>query len=298
MKLSIANLEQLSGVPVHTIRIWERRYHALNPSRTNGNTRFYTDDDVKRLLDIVSLNQSGVKISKACSLSGAEIDEMLTKELNSTISLNANFEFYISQLLKFGLAYDEFHFSGLLSDCIDQHGVTDAYQQVIYPLLQRIGLMWRRDHICPAQEHFLSAIIRQKLMAIINTIPLQHQQRATWLLFLPEDEAHDIPLLFASYLLRSNGYKVIYLGERVPFDSLKDVVANNKIENMLFFMVRQRPVAEANTYLQALLSAFPCNLYLAGNGRLIESLDLDSRISWFKSITEFQKLIQIRTNAN
>jgi DNA-binding transcriptional MerR regulator len=296
MKLSISNLEQLSGVPIHTIRIWERRYNALEPQRSLGGTRFYSDQDLKRLLNIVSLQQAGIKISQACSLSGAQMDALLEEDLNTSISSHAGHEFYISQLLKAGVDYNEFGFITLLDRCISDYGMLDCYKEVMFPLLQRLGLMWRLDHICPAHEHFISAIVRQKLMTAISSIPLTEQTGSTWLLFLPEDEGHDIPLLFANFLLRSHGFKVIYLGERVPIDSLKDAHAAIHAENLLFFMVRQRPIKEATAYILELGKAFSdINIYLAGNGKLIGELELPTNVTWFSSFPAFT---QILTPAN
>jgi len=292
MKLSISNLEQLSGVPIHTIRIWERRYNALEPQRSSGGTRFYTDHDLKRLLNIVSLQQAGIKISQACALSGAQIDALLEEDLNTSISSNASHEFYISQLLKDGVNYNELAFSMLLDRCINDYGMLECYTKVMFPLLQRLGLMWQLDHICPAHEHFIAAIVRQKLMTAIASIPLTQQTGPTWLLFLPEDEGHDIPLLFANFLLRNHGFKVVYLGERVPMDSLKDAQTAVHAENMLFFMVRQRPIKEAADYLSELGKTFnESNIYLAGNGRLIGELELPHNVNWFSSISAFTQIL-------
>lgn len=292
MKLSISNLERLSGIPVHTIRIWERRYNALKPERSTGNTRFYSDADLKRLLDISSLNQAGLKISQACAMTPLEIDDFLKKDIDKTISDNIQYEYYISQLLKFGINYNELAFADLLSQAINAHGVEDSYQQIIYPLMQRLGLMWRRENICPAQEHFISGIIRQKLMVAIDSIPLKQQVKSSWLLFLPEDEAHEIPLLFASYLLRANGFKVLYLGDRVPIESLKDAMKNFKAQHLLLFMVRQRTISDATSYLAELADNFKdAEIHLAGNERLINNLSLSKRINHFNTIDEFKNLL-------
>lgn len=292
MKLSISNLEQLSGIPIHTIRIWERRYHALTPARTAGNTRFYGDNDLKRLLDISSLNQAGLKISQACALSPLEVDDFLKKEMDTTISENSQYEFYISQLLKFGISYNEYHFDEHLTQAITKYGVENAYQYIIYPLLQRLGLMWRRDHICPAQEHFVSALVRQKLMVAIASIPLKKQTKSSWLLFLPEDESHDIPLLFASFLLRNSGFKVIYLGANVPLASLEDAMDHHQANHLLLFMVRQRTAAAANAYLNTLKDNFvEAKIHLAGNGNLIDALTTADAIHHFNSIDDFKKLL-------
>ena len=299
MNLSISDLEQFSGVPVHTIRMWERRYNALTPMRSAGNTRFYSHDQLKRLLNIVSLNQAGLKISQVCALSEVEVNTLLQKEIDKTTSKTGQFEYYIAQLLNAGLAYNELKFDDLINSCISQNGMKETYQSVIYPILLRLGLMWRIDQICPAQEHFLTGLIRQKLMVAINDLSLKTQTKSTWLLFLPEDEVHDIGLLFASYLLRSMGHKVIFLGERVPFTSIMDVIEHTKINHVLLFMVSLRPVEEANDYLNLLTEKLKnITVHLAGNTKLISSLKLSSKIKWFKSIAEFEQNVNNLSHAN
>lgn len=299
MRYSISDLEQLSGVHVHTIRIWERRYHALEPMRSAGNTRFYDDNQLRRLLNIVSLSQSGLKISQVCALSELEMDSLLKLEMDKTLSKDVRFEYYVSQLLKYGLVYDELKFDQLISACILEYGMVTSYKQVIYPLLTRLGLMWRRDHICPAQEHFLSNIIRQKLFTAINSLPFNVESSSSWLLFLPEDEEHDIGLLFANYMLKAAGQKVIFLGGRVPLESLKDAVQHIEINNMLLFMVRARPVAEADGYLIELSNLFKnTKIHIAGNQKLIGELKLASNIGWFQTIGELEETIKNISYAN
>lgn len=299
MRYSISDLEQLSGVHVHTIRIWERRYNALEPMRSAGNTRFYDDNQLRRLLNIVSLSQSGLKISQVCALSESEMDSLLKLEIDKTVSDNAQFEYYISQLLNYGLVYDEFKFDQLISVCIVEYGMVVSYKKVIYPLLTRLGLMWRRDNICPAQEHFLSNLIRQKLFAAINSLSVHPQVQSSWILFLPEDEEHDIGLLFANYILKAAGQKVIFLGGRVPLDSLKDVMKNNEIAHMLLFMVRSRPVVEADSYLNELSNLFKnTKIHLAGNAKLISELQLAANVNWFQSIGDLEETLKSIQHVN
>jgi len=298
-KYSISDLEQLSGIHVDTIRIWERRYKALDPMRTEGNTRFYHDGHLRRLLNIVGLNQSGMKISQVCSLSDQEIDQLLKKEMDYTISLNPQFEYYISQLLKFGLAYNGLQFDQLISRCIAELGMTLTYKEIIYPLMVRLGLMWRRDHICPAQEHFLSNLIRQKIFVAINEVKVNLQSTTSWLLFLPEDEDHDIGLLFAHYILKLAGQQVIFLGGRVPQESVIDAMSHNASAHLLLFMVRSRPLPDANLYLNKLSANFPnSKIHLAGNSKLIGQLDLAENINWFQSIHDFERTIKNLAHVN
>ncbi|MFC3563396.1 MerR family transcriptional regulator [Pedobacter jamesrossensis] len=292
MIYSISDLEQFSGVQSHTIRIWEQRYNALKPMRTEGNTRFYDDDQLKRLLNIVSLNQSGLKISKICSLSDEDISRLLQKELQS-ISETSNFEYYVTQLLKHGLCYDEFSFDNLLNTCISKFGILESYKNIMYPILVRLGLMWRKDDICPAQEHFLSNIIRRKIHAAIDNLPLNENANQTWLLFLPEDEDHEIGLLFANYILKANGKKVIFLGSKVPLDSIKKVVEQNDIDSVLFFMVRSRAKKAAQKYIEDLEKiCSSIKIYFAGNAYGPNQLKLGKKINQINSLQEFENKVQ------
>ena len=236
MQYSISDLEQLSGISVHNIRIWERRYGALQPSRTAGNTRFYDDEQLKRLLCIAGLYHAGHKISRACGMSEDEMSELLQQDLDQESSAEHRYEFFISQVINNSLIYNEQKISALIATSIEQNGVLDTYKLVIYPTLVRMGLMWLNGRLCPSQEHFLSQIIRQKIFAAVDNLnPEQTSGAARWVLFLPEDEDHDIGLLFAHYLLRSNNRNVIFLGSKVPLPSIERILQENKIEMSCFF---------------------------------------------------------------
>jgi DNA-binding transcriptional MerR regulator/methylmalonyl-CoA mutase cobalamin-binding subunit len=298
MKYSISDLEQLTGVSTHNIRIWERRYHALEPMRSPGNTRFYDDKQLKKLLDIVSLSQSGLKISRICSLTEEEIASFLNKEQDQTISENHNFEFYISRLLNSGLAYNEPAFDGLLSESITKYGVRQTYTEVIYPMLVRLGLMWRREHICPGQEHFISSIIRHKIISVTNSLAAVNSSAPAWLLFMPEDEEHDIGLLFANYLIRSFGHRVIYLGTKVPLQSLHHAAVNNDIRHFLLFMVRSRPIDEATAYLKNLGELYPDKKIFVAGSLKASDVELSKNVTLFSSVSDFEKIIQPHHNAN
>jgi len=292
MFYSIAKLEQLSGIQSHTIRMWEQRYNALKPVRTEGNTRLYDDADLKKLLNIVSLNKSGLKISKICSLSESDFESLLDKQMTFDATFS-KFDYYITQLVKFGISYNEYNFDKLLTSCINRFGILECYRHVMYPLLVRLGLMWRKDDICPAQEHFLTNILRRKIFSSIDKLPLTKEGKETWLLFLPEDEDHDIGLLFAHYLLRANNRNVIFLGSKVPLKSIEKTLQENKIDNVLFFLIKLSPKKNTQKYIDDLQKiCFPLKVNLAGNRYLIEQLSLSSNFKCFYSLEEFEHIIQ------
>jgi len=295
MTYSISDLEQLSGIHAHTIRIWERRYGALSPSRSQGNTRMYDDNQLRRLLNIVSLIKSGLKISKICSLPDSEMNKLLDREFAQTPD-DTHSEYYISELVRHGIAFDEFSFHRLLDESIDGLGLSACYRKVIYPLLVRLGLMWCKDDICPAHEHFLSNIIRQKIFSHINNIPVQKLTGPKWLLFLPEWEEHDIGLLFASYLLRIYHQEVIFLGSKVPLDAIAKVYHTLNVDHILLFMVKTQPTVKVQQYINQLSAiCASASIHLAGNNQMIDKLKNVGHINRFNTLDEFEKSIQSQT---
>ncbi len=292
MTYSISDLEQLSGIYAHTIRIWERRYGALSPARSQGNTRLYDDNQLRRLLNIVSLVKSGLKISKICSFSDNEMNQLLDQELTH-VTEDEYSEYTVSQLVRRGIAFDEFAFNRLLAECIDTLGLSACYRKVIYPLLVRLGLMWRKDDICPAHEHFLSNIIRQKIFAHIDNLPVQQRKGPKWLLFLPEYEDHDIGLLFASYLLRIYHQEVIFLGSKVPLDAIAKVYPALNVDHVLLFMVKTQTAIKNQLYINQLSAiCASAQIHLAGNNQMIDKLKNMSHINRFKTLEEFEQSIQ------
>ncbi|QPH40789.1 MerR family transcriptional regulator [Pedobacter endophyticus] len=295
MTYTISDLEQLSGIQSHTIRIWEQRYNALQPMRSEGNTRLYDDDQLRRLLNIASLNKTGLKISKICNLSPKDFSDLVDQTC-LTVKDDALSDYYVSQLIKYGISFDEPAFAALLDKGISDLGIQNAYRKVIYPLLVRLGVMWQKDDICPAHEHFLTHIIKQKLLSAVNDLGLQPETADTWLLFLPEDEDHDIGLIFANYMLRANGHKVIYLGSKVPLQSLQKVLKTVNVNRVLFFMVRSRLPVVAQKYIDELtVICQGIKIHVAGNNQLITKLKSIGRINWLKSLDEFDNAIQ-KTN--
>jgi DNA-binding transcriptional MerR regulator/methylmalonyl-CoA mutase cobalamin-binding subunit len=292
MTYSISDLQRLTGVQTHTIRIWERRYHALEPMRSAGNTRFYDDRQLRRLLNIVGLSNSGLKISQVCALTEDEMNVLLEKEVEKAASPIEKYEYYVSQLLSYGLSYDEFQFDELITKAIAKYGLKNTYINIMYPLLVRLGLMWRSDNICPAQEHFLSNIIRHRITSATENISLKKKYKSTWVLFLPEEDDHDIGLLFANYLLKAAGHKVVYLGAKVPVESVKDVIAKVQVEHLLVFMLRSQSAAVTVDYLKDLSAAFANQeIHIAGSSRILGEVPMEGNVKWMKSIDDLEHII-------
>lgn len=210
---SIKDLEKLSGIKAHTLRIWEKRYSLFEPDRTKTNIRYYSNDDLKRILNISILNKNGIKISKIALMRDEEITEKVA-ELNLILTDN---EDVIDNLMVGMIDLDESHFENIFTACISRIGFENTIQKVISPFFTRIGTMWQTGGINPAQEHFVSNIVRQKMIVAIDGLKnSKTKKKGSAVLFLPENELHELSLLFYNYALKSRNYKTIYLGQSVP----------------------------------------------------------------------------------
>jgi DNA-binding transcriptional MerR regulator len=284
-KYTIRDIEKLSGIKAHTIRIWEKRYNILEPDRTESNIRMYSDDELRRILNIAILNNSGVKISHIANLS----DDELHQRIISLKDISGSDETFIDRMIVSMVEMKEADFSRILSECIEQKGLIKSVLYVIYPFLEKIGVLWQTGTINPAQEHFVSNIIRQKLIVECDKVGLPDQPKATFILFLPVDELHEIGLLFYNYVLRSRGYGTVYLGQSVPFDDLEKVVAICPSQYLLTFFVAAVPPEEIELYLHNLRKAFPKHKVFAGGYQLLTNPDmrLPSNLTVIRRVQDF-----------
>lgn len=278
-------MSQFSGIKPHTIRIWERRYNALKPNRTEGNTRYYDNEQLRRLLNIVSLADVGYKISELCAMPDKKLFKLIQE--SNTETGNETNEYFIAQLISAGMSYDESAFEKTFSHCLLRNGMKDTYLKVIYPMLLRIGLMWSADTIPPAHEHFISNMIRQKLLTAIDSVPATKPESHSWLLFLPENEFHEIGLLFASYLVRTYAQKVVYLGSNFPVQSLKTVLKDTSPTNLLLFFAHHDLPDDIRKYLNNLSNQFKGkNIFVATHQKFTEQLGKIKKITFLHSVEE------------
>lgn len=287
--LSISQLAQFSGIKAHTIRIWEQRYQALSPDRTEGNTRTYTNSDLKRLLNIVSLMDTGYKISEISSKSDPELNVLIRAIYEQ--GKNKDPHQYVSQLIAAGMQFEEEGFKKILDYCFEQYGIFKTYVEVISVLLNRVGLMWSIDMLPPAQEHFMTNLIRQKILTSIDSLPSPAEDAKKWLLFLPEDEFHETGLMLANYVLKFKGFKVVYIGASVPLDTLKSAQEALHADFILFFFIRFMLAENAQAYVSTISSIFSdATVYLSGNPKLIHQLKLEENTQW---LADVDSLLQI-----
>jgi DNA-binding transcriptional MerR regulator len=214
-RYTIKDLETLSGIKAHTIRIWEKRYGLLVPKRSTTNIRFYDDEELKKLLNVSMLVKHGYKISKVAALE----DEQIWHEILKLNSKELSAGEVIDQLIVHLVNFDDESFGQLIERQIATLGFEETVADVIFPLFRNVGVYWQTGSIFPAQEHFVSNIVRELL--INQSLAFKNYQATeTVLFFLKEGEMHELGLLFYNYIALKSGYKTIYLGQNVPFDDL------------------------------------------------------------------------------
>lgn len=258
-KYSIRELEQLSGIKAHTIRIWEKRHKLVSPNRTGTNIRFYSDDDLKKIINVSLLNQNGFKISKIVDLSLEELNQKVA-EISST---QADTEIFIDQLILAMIDLEEEKFEGIVTQLSQRFGFERTVLEIIYPFLEKIGVLWQTGNINPAQEHFISHLIRQKIIAAIDQLPLPPKTNPRIVLFLPETELHEIGLLFFHYVVKKEGFRTYYLGQTVPYEDLKAICAIHKPRYIITQLTSVPPASEVQNFLNTICRDLPESVVLA-----------------------------------
>ncbi len=251
-KYSIKELEQLSGIKAHTIRIWEKRHKLIDPARTPTNIRFYSDDDLKKIINVSLLNNHGLKISKIADMSA---EQMNLKVLELSEHKNDT-AIHIDQLVIAMIGMEEEGFEKTLNNLILRYTFERAITEIVYPFLGKIGVLWQTQNITPAHEHFISNLIRQKLIVAIDGLPLPPKTSRKVLLFLPEGELHELALLFFHYLTRKAGFRTYYLGQSVPHDDLVSVFHVHQ-PDILISSITTATTEPIEKYLSRLTADFP-----------------------------------------
>jgi MerR family transcriptional regulator, light-induced transcriptional regulator len=263
---SIKELEKLSGIKAHTIRIWEKRYNIISPSRTATNIRFYSDSDLRKIINVAAVNNAGVKISRISRYTDSELGNMVQQAGNS-IEIEP-----IDQLVVALVEMNEPAFRKVLSKLSAKTSFEEVMVKVVYPFLEKIGILWQTGNITPAQEHFISNLIRQKLFVAVDELPFPGTDAAKAVLFLPEMEYHEIGLLFYHYLCRQQGIHSIYLGQAVPYNDLKSVVEAHQPKFIITSLTISQSASEFTQYLKSLSRDFMKQRILI-SGRAVQGFD-------------------------
>jgi len=288
-RYTISALEKLTGIMAGTIRIWERRYRIIKPHRTDTNRRWYDSDDLKRILNISILYRKGIKISKIATFSGPEIEEkvkLLTRESSDT-------ETQIDSLIVAMSDLDEERINDILMRSVINRGFEPTFTTVVFPFLRRVGIMWHTGSVDIGAEHFVSNIFRKRLISAIDTLtPPANPDAKKFLLYLPENELHEMGLLFYTYIIRKRGHYVLYLGQSTPFNGLTDVVERWHPDFLVTGALTSLPFGKPEDYLKRIGTAFRNKKILVSGilTQYAEKVSLENIIP-FESLADLKKYL-------
>jgi len=283
---SIRDLENFTGIKAHTIRIWEKRYNVVEPKRTDTNIRYYCDNDLKKLLNVSILNRYGFKISNIANFTNQAIGE---KILN-LVQIQNDVESQIESLVLAMIDLDEYKFDKIFNTAVINFGFEDTILKLIYPFFQKIGILWQIGTINPAQEHFVSNLLRQKLIvAIDGVVQAINEKSKSFVLYLPEGEYHELGLLFYYYLVKKYNHKILYFGASVPFEALIEITKIRNINYIVTAFVTALTDEEIAIYIQKLSGQFrKTTIYITGQQIGSINIDLPSNFKVINTLLTFK----------
>lgn len=263
-RFSIRDLENLTGIKAHTIRIWEQRYDILQPKRTPTNIRYYDTEDLKLALRVALLNGYGYKISRIHRMNSEGMADLIETITDKSFRLQAD----AIRMLDATLAMDTAALERLLTTHIAEHGIESTIENLVFQFLEKIGLMWLTDRISPAQEHLATNVIQRKIAVAIDGVPIPEAGSPSVLLFLPEGEIHDIGIWYAHYLLRTAGLDAIHLGSNTPLCDAQSVYNARKPAYVYVHLTVSVGGVDVGHYLQHLCTVFTESTVLASGAVL------------------------------
>ena len=291
---SIKYLDSITGIKAHTIRIWEKRYNLLVPKRTKTNIRYYDNEDLKKILNIRTLLNVGYKISKIANFEPKELLIEIKKITNQPKQETVLYNHFTNEMLLSTFEFNKLNFDKIFNSCVLKFGFSVTIEKIIYAVMSRIGALWLIGEVNPAQEHFLSNLTRQKIFSATDGLLENQNSKKKCILFLPENEEHDITLLYTNYLLLGAGIKTVYLGVRTPIESIEKADRVIKATHLVFFVVRQISTKSLNTYILDLSKKFSKHqIVVCGSKNYGIGLKLPANVTFHDSPTSSKRYFKI-----
>lgn len=252
---TIKDIESLTGIKAHTIRIWEQRYNLLRPKRKDTNHRIYDNGDLKHIMRIAYLYHHGYKISRIAGMTDEEVKQLSLEESGKKGS--HLHQAYINQLVEAMIDFDQHRFEKIFHNVLLRMGFEQCMLKVIYPYLERVGLLWLVDCVIPAQEHFAASIIRKKLMVAIDGLDFPTEGHERFLVFLPPGEFHEIPVLFVQYLLKKHGCTVVNFGCNIPLEDIRFYTDRKPVDHIYTHLITNFPQKALDRLADSFGTLFP-----------------------------------------
>lgn len=288
-KFTIRDIENLTGIKAHTLRVWEQRYAFFQAQRKESMHRFYDNEDLKKLLRIAFLYHAGWKISRISDLGEEAVADEIRKAANAPQSQEAS---YIIQLIEAALDFDEHTFSSLLDAITERIGFEDCMTQVCYPYLQKIGMLWSTNNVIPAQEHFTSYLIQNRIIRETELVSRKEKQEPGLVLFCPRGELHELPLLYINYLLKKNGRGTVYLGPNIELPIVQQVAALPGIRYIYLHLITNLTGSFLDDYFEQVCRLFPDKQIIASGAGTSGGQRTFANLTLLKSDREIYRFVE------
>lgn len=286
---SIKDLENLSGVKAHTIRIWEKRYDLIQPKRTKTNIRYYTDEDLRKLLNICFLYKKGYKISKIGQMS----DEVIKEKVSQYSKANLSFEDQLDALMIFILELDSYNFNKVLDHHISQKGMEKTMMDLIYPLLDKLNIAWMAGSFLEVHESYVTQVIKAKLLCRTEMLDDNPDFSPAYIIYIPEGEKQELSLLYLHYILKAKGCKVINLGTEVNLDDVIFSVETVKPDFVFTIMNQELGNMPFQNYIDHISEALgDAKLLITGYQTLSPSISWPTNVKVVKDLDQTKKFIK------
>lgn len=292
---TIKNLEHLSGIKAHTIRIWEKRYNLFEPQRTDTNIRMYDLENLQKLLNVTLLYNNGYKISKIARLTTEEVTTNV-----HTLTINKNADDWSIGLFKLAMInFDQRLFTKTFNELLEQFSFREIFKNVFIPLMNELGVLWQTNSISPSHEHFITSLVKQKIHAMCEELQTQETKRndRRFVLYLPDNEIHELGLLYLQYEVLNNGFQCVFLGQSVPIESLKNLVDIGEPITFLSYFTIEPTQEKIDDYLNIfstkIIENIECDLWILGYQIQFIKEELPNKVRSFKSIDEVIDMLSL-----
>ncbi len=292
---SIKNLEHLSGIKAHTIRIWEKRYNLFEPERTDTNIRQYDLENLQKLLNVTLLYNNGFKISKIASFSQQDITQNI-----HNLTINKNADDWSIGLFKLAMInFDQRLFTKTFNELLEQFSFTEIFKNVFVPLMNELGVLWQTNSISPSHEHFITSLVKQKIHAMCEELQTREIERTDrrFVLFLPDNEIHELGLLYLQYEVLNHGFQCVFLGQSVPIESLNNLVDIGEPITFISYFTIEPTVDKIDSYLNTfsneIIKNIDSELWILGYQVKFIKEELPDKINTYKSIDEIIQMLSI-----
>jgi DNA-binding transcriptional MerR regulator len=266
-QFTIRQIEQLSGIKAPTLRIWEKRYNLIAPDRSEGRQRIYTNEDLRSILKVVYLYEKGIRISKIARMK----EQQLLQQISDAGGTDDGILGVIPLLMEAAISLDSGRINQIFHSVEKEFGFEELVLRIIYPFLEKLGRAWVSGKVLPNNEHFISHLISCKILFAIDQLPVVRESDRVVVLFQPQGEYHEIPLLFMQYLFKKHGWKTVYFGCNIPLNVLEGYLAYTKVTHIYSHLVTNLGEDSPNDFFRKLVEKFP-GIAITAGGHLVQKM--------------------------